>query len=789
MASKGQGFTGRLAARSARRPWLTLAAWGGLLIAAMLISGLVAATFSTDINFTNNPEAQRGDNLLATRMDNGEPAPDEYVIVDSATYTVDDVAFQEFVTGLQTELTAMDGYVAFAGSYYQLGDEMLVSDDRRATIIPVFLHDVNADVHPFLDLINAADGRDGFAVVTGGFASINNTFIETSETDLLTGETIGVSIALLVLVVVFGTLVAAGIPLIIAIFAILISVGVTMLVGHVYDLSIFVLNMMIMIGLAVGIDYSLFILGRYREEREKGRDKIMAIARAGDTASKAVFFSGFTVVIALFGMLLVPSTLFKSLGAGAIIVVIVSVLATLTLLPAMLSLLGDRINRGTGRVLMGALAVFLFLFSFVFRALDVSNYFIWGYIGLSIVFAVLAVLGIDPFHRRQSDAGSGGFWTRVARVVMRKPVTSIVLVGAMLVGLSSVYFTINIGESGVSTLPRDSMSYRAFSLLGERFSAVSLESPNRVVIDADDVTSEPVQAGIARLTGMLASDPDFGPPVLQVNQAGDLASITVAAMSDTSSTRSLNSIDRLRGEYIPDAFEGVDAEVLVTGPSAFTVDFNSLVNTYTPIVFAFVLGMSFLLLLLAFRSLIVPLKSVIMNLLSVGAAYGLLVAVFQHGVGNEIFGFQRVERIDAWVPLMMFTILFGLSMDYHVFLLSRIRERYDVTRDNTGSVAYGVRSTASMITGAALIMVAVFSGFAMGELVMFQQMGFGLAVAVILDATIIRSVLVPASMKLLGDWNWYLPSWLSWLPAVNVEGTPDLEIEPQTIPPELQPAD
>ena len=212
-------------------------------------------------------------------------------------------------------------------------------------------------------------------------------------------------------------------------------------------------------------------------------------------------------------------------------------------------------------------------------------------------------------------------------------------------------------------------------------------------------------------------------------------------------------------------------------------------NTYTPIVFAFVLGMSFLLLLLAFRSLIVPLKSVIMNLLSVGAAYGLLVAVFQHGVGNEIFGFQRVERIDAWVPLMMFTILFGLSMDYHVFLLSRIRERYDVTRDNTGSVAYGVRSTASMITGAALIMVAVFSGFAMGELVMFQQMGFGLAVAVILDATIIRSVLVPASMKLLGDWNWYLPSWLSWLPAVNVEGTPDLEIEPQTIPSELQPAD
>ena len=789
MTSKKQGFTGKLAARSAQRPWVTLAAWAGLLIIALVISGGFAATFSNDMNFTNEPEALRGERLLDDRMDNGEPAADEYVIVESSTLTVDDPAFESFVTSLQGELMAMDDYVAMAGSYYQIGDEILVSDDRQATIIPVFLHDVDADVQPFLETLEEADGQDGFNVVTGGFASINNTFIETSESDLLTGETIGISIAMLVLVVVFGTLVAAGIPLIMAIFAILVSVGVTMLVGHVFDLSIFVLNMMIMIGLAVGIDYSLFILGRYREERARGREKISAIVRAGDTASKAVFFSGFTVVIALIGMLLVPSSLFKSLGAGAIIVVIVSVLATLTLLPAVLSLLGDRIERGRSRVLMGVLAGFLLLFSFVFRALDVSDYFIWGYIALAVVFAVLAVLGIDPFHRKRDDADNGGFWTRVASVVMRRPVVSVVVVGAMLIGLASVYFSIDLGESGISTLPRESDSYQAFSLLNERFSGVSLEEPNVVVVDAADVNSAPVQAAIDELTTILAGDPAFGPPIIEVNEAGDLAAINVYAMDDTNSTASLESMDRLRDDYIPTAFSGVDAEVVVTGPSAYTVDFNGMVSTYTPIVFAFVLGMSFLLLLLAFRSIIVPLKSVIMNLLSVGAAYGLLVTVFQHGIGNELFGFQQVERIDAWVPLMMFTILFGLSMDYHVFLLSRIRERYDVTRDNAGSVAYGVRSTASMITGAALIMVAVFSGFAMGELVMFQQMGFGLAVAVILDATIIRSVLVPASMKLLGDWNWYLPSWLEWLPNVNVEGSSDHEIEPQTIAPELQPAD
>ena len=782
MSTRPHGFTGRLAAGSACRPWLTLASWILILVGAIVVTGFFPASLSTDFTFTNDPEAVRGERLINERMDQGEPRPDEYVIVNSSEHTVDSPEFQTFVGELQGRLMAMEEHVTMAASYYQLGDEMLVADDRMATIVPVFLEDPHGNIHPFMDAIESTNGESGFEVVTGGFATINETFIETSERDLITGETIGVSMALIVLVVVFGTLVAAGIPLLMAVFAILISLGVTMIIGQFFDLSIFVVNMMVMIGLAVGIDYSLFILGRYREERRKGFAKSAAIIRSGDTASKAVFFSGMTVVIALLGMLMVPSSLFKSLGVGAIIVVVVSVLATLTLLPAMLGLLGDRVDFGRKRILMGTIAVALFLFTFAFRALDVSNTVIWIYYGAAGIFAVLTILGIDPFHRTTPDGESGQIWGRIARVVMNRPVVSVVLVGALLLGLSAIYSTVNIGESGIDTLPADSTSGRAFTLLNERFSGVSLESPNIVAISAQDISAEPVQVGIEQLSEILSNDSDFGPPQVEMNGSGDLATISVAAVNATGGSRSIASIERLRDDYIPTAFDGVAAEVLVTGPSAYTVDFNGLVRSYTPIVFAFVLGMSFILLLLAFRSIVVPIKSVLMNLLSIGAAYGLLVAVFQHGVGNELFGFQQVERIDAWVPLLMFTILFGLSMDYHVFLLSRVRERYELTHDNTGSVTYGVRTTASMITGAALIMVAVFSGFAMGDLVMFQQIGFGLAVAVILDATVVRSVLVPASMRLLGDWNWYLPAWLAWIPMVNVEGSHEEEQEPTIAP-------
>ncbi len=570
-----------------------------------------------------------------------------------------------------------------------------------------------------------------FETLIAGEATINNDFMEVSEEDLRRGESIGVLTALVVLVVVFGALVAALLPILLGIAAIVVAVGVTAIVGQAFDFSFFVVNMIVMMGLAVGIDYSLFIVSRYREERRRGLDKHRAIAVAGGTASRAVFFSGMTVVLALCGMLIIPTTIFTSLAAGAIFVVLLSVLASLTLLPAVLSLVGDRVN---------ALAV--------------------------------PILGR---RLRESGPQTGGFWDRLARGVMRRPVVSLVASAGLLIVVALPVLLLETGFSGVTTLPDDTMSRRAFGVLSEKF-AGGIAVPLEVVVDAD-IASPRVQAGIQQLQVGLAGDGRFGPAQVEVNDGGDVAVVSAPFVGDPSSEDAVASIDYVRKDVVPRAFPpGTVDEVLVGGQTAFSKDFFDLTDEYTPWVFAFVLGLSLLLLTVVFRSVVVPVKAILLNLLSVGAAYGLMIVMTQEGVGPgwvkdiaDFLGFQQVEKVEAWIPLFLFSVLFGLSMDYHVFLLSRIRERFDQTGDNTGSVAHGVRTTAGIITGAALIMVAVFGGFASGDLVGFQQVGFGLAVAVFVDATIIRSVLVPASMRLLGDLNWYLPRWLEWLPKIQVE--------------------
>jgi RND superfamily putative drug exporter len=338
---------------------------------------------------------------------------------------------------------------------------------------------------------------------------------------------------------------------------------------------------------------------------------------------------------------------------------------------------------------------------------------------------------------------------------------------AMLIALAIPYFSIELGASGAGSLPEGTASARTFEILREEFEVGRLE-PTEIVVVADAINAPEIQAGFTALAEAMASDADFGDPVRDVLSA-EVAVISVPLQIDASSEQATSVIDRLRTQYVPEAFSGSGAEVLVGGAPGLYRDWFDLVNDFTPIVFVFVLGLSFLLLLVVFRSIVVPLKAIVMNLLSVGAAYGLMVLVFQEGVGAGVLGFQQVEAIEAWVPLFLFTVLFGLSMDYHVFLLSRIRERFDTTGDNEGSVAFGIRTTAGIITGAAAIMVVVFAGFALGDLVMFQQLGFGLAFAVFLDATIVRVVLVPATMRLLGRRNWYLPGWLRWLPDVRVE--------------------
>jgi len=721
--------TERLARASARRPWLVVGIWIVVLVIGGFLASGINGVLTSDFKFTTKPESAKADQLLQDRL-RGPDRAHEQVLLRSTTATVDDPAFRAPAELLIGEMRVLGGTVESAVSYYETQSPDLVSQDRRTLLVPVTLlgkkGEAADNVAPLMKVIKAADGRDGLEVLTAGDGSIARAFNQGSAKDAETGETIGIPVALIILLLVFGAAVAAGIPVLMAIVSIVVTFGVAAIIGQTYQLSFLLLNIVPMIGLAVGIDYTLLIVQRFREERAHGLDKHEAIAMAGATASRTVLFSGGTVIVGLLGMTVVPSTVYRSIAIGTSVVTAVAVLSALTLLPAVLSLLGDRVN--------------------------------W----LKLPF-------IQGIVRRDVGADSG-FWGRVASAVMRHPWVSVIGAGGLLVGLAVPALWLNLGLSGVTTLPAGDSTRQAFGILQSGFSAGRV-SPVEIVVDAPDVQATSVQAAVSRLRQDLAADPSgkYGQATVETNPAGNLLLLSVPWDGDPNSDAAMAAVRRLRNDTIPAAFNGVDARVYVTGVTASNADFYVVIRTYAPYVFAFVLGLSFLLLMLVFRSIVVPAKALVLNLLSVGAAYGLLVLVFQDGVGQRLLGFQRAESIEAWLPLFLFSVLFGLSMDYHVFLLSRIRERFDETRDNAASVAFGLRSTAGMITGAALIMVAVFTGFALGDMVSLQQVGFGLAVAVILDATIIRSVLVPASMELLGDWNWYLPSWLGWLPRLQFE--------------------
>ena len=740
--------TGSLARSAARHPWRTIVVWiAALLTAGVLSSQFLGDALTTDTDFTNEPEAKRAAALLEERL-RGPQKDMEFVVVTAGS-TVTHPDYRAYVGELRTSIAALGpDVVDDVGSY--LTDDGPVSESGRSTLLPVTLaggdHDaVGEGAVRLAETVKNVEAPEGFEALVAGPATLENEFIRLAEEGLQQGETVGLAAALVVLVFVFGAVVAGLVPILLAVMSIAIALGAAALFGLAFDLPFFIANIITMIGLAVGIDYSLFIVSRYREERAEGLDKLDAIARTGATATRAVFFSGLTVIVALTGMLLLPNTIYRSIGLGAILVVTVAVAASLTLLPAVLASLGDRID-----------------------ALRIRK-------------------------RRSGPAREGGrFWDRVTGMVMRRPVVSLVLAAGILLVASLPYLSIHEGFSGVSTLPDEAESKQAFLIMEREFSG-GLGSPVEVVIDGE-ITASTI-ASIEDLQGAMAADPSFGPSTVERSEAGDLALVSAPLSGDISSDAAIAAIRELREDVVPRHFEGVPVEVLVGGETAYNLDYLDQAAFYTPIVFLLVLGLSFVLLTVAFRSLVIPAKAIAMNLLSVGAAYGLLVLFFQQGVGPEIFkdvagwlGFGQVEAIEAGLPLFMFSVLFGLSMDYHVFLLSRIRERFDRTGDNAEAVAYGLRTTGALITGAAAIMVAVFGGFAAGPLVGLQQMGFGLAVAVALDATIVRSVLVPATMKLLGNRNWYLPSWLGWLPDVHIEGVASPEVAPAEPERQLIPA-
>jgi RND superfamily putative drug exporter len=726
--------TTTLARGSARRPWLTLGIWlVALLAAGAVIAFLLPSSLTAQYTFLGHPGSKTGQSLLAQRMNMPQKA-NEVVIVRSPTATVGDPAFRADVLALQAKLKALGpNVIDSVSSYYAGGGPALVSADRHTTILPIVMAGDLTHAEKNIDkvhaMVSAADGKGGFATLITGTASIQSDFSHTASHDLQRGEAIGVPVALIILLIVFGAVVAAGLPIVLGIIAITAAVALTALVGQTFSVSVFAINMISMMGLATGIDYSLFIISRFREERVLGRDKIDAITVTGGTASRAVLFSGLTVVLALAGLLLVPTSIFFSLAVGAILVVSMSVLAALTLLPAVLSLLGDRVNS----------------------------------------------LKVPYLGRRLLDgraAGRTSWIARTAQRAMRRPALALGAGVAILLLAASPIVFMKTGVTGVSSFPNSFESKRAFGILDRQFSAGQV-SPVQIVVDGPGNTPA-VQTGILRLKNALATDSAFGPAQTQTAKSGTLTLLSVPVKGDSVGNLALSKVRELRSTLIPQAFTNSGAKVYVTGQTAGNVDYIAIVNQYFPWVFALVLSLSFILLMVAFRSIVIPAKAIAMNLLSVGAAYGLITLVSLRGVGAGILGFQRVATVEEWVPLFLFAVLFGLSMDYQVFLLSRIKEAWDRTRDNTLAVTEGVGATAGIITGAALIMVAVFAGFASGSLVMFQQVGFGLAVAVLLDATLIRTIMVPAAMKLLGRWNWYLPSWLEWLPHLSIEGAPQV---------------
>jgi len=733
-------LTERLARVATRLPWWTVAVWAVVVLAGAAAFAIFGDALVASDDFVGKPEGKRVEALVAERFP-GTDADTEVVVVSSPDLTVDDGAFLLFVGDLARQIRALGpGDITSVLSYVDVkameglqgsappADEIpkLVSDDRHTAILLVQLAGSASEADKHMDdlypLVTGQNGKEGYFVAITGSAAWETEAHDLAGSDLTRGELIGAPIAFVILLLVFGTLVAAVLPLGLAFLAVVIGSALTALLGQGFQVSVFAINIVTMMGLAVGIDYSLLIVSRFREERAAGRSRDDAVARTGATAGRAVLFSGGTVVLALTGMLVVPFTIFTSLGAGAILVVVVAVAAALTLLPAVLHLMGNGVNR----------------------------------------------LRIPLPERRHAGRGDepDGFWAGAARRIMRRPIISLALGGGLLLALAIPAFDMQRGIPGVEQMPERLSTRRAFTVLQREFSA-GLSSPILITVQGPLEDPKAVDA-MAALERAVETDGRFELVGTETTEDTKLALVKVAVNEDAASEAATQAVRDLRTEVLPPAVEGAPVEVMVGGVPGLYTDAVELVDLYTPIVIGLVLAMSFVLLLFAFRSLVIAAKAVLMNLLSVGAAFGAITIVFQKGHLAGLLGFQQVDSVAVWLPLMLFCVLFGLSMDYQVFLLSRVREEYDRSGDTTRAVVFGLSSTAGLITGAALIMVAVFGGVASGELMMFQQLGFGLAVAVALDASVVRTVVVPSAMAILGRWNWYLPRWLEWLPQVTV---------------------
>jgi uncharacterized membrane protein YdfJ with MMPL/SSD domain len=659
----------------------------------------------------------------------------ERVIIQSPSLTASDPEFQAVYRDVLTRIQSHDTVTNFETAYE---DEGLISADGHSALLDFEMTgdpDTAKDrVQPILDATAAAqDAHPSFVIEEFGAASADKQLGQVFTDDLKKAGLLSIPITLGILLIAFGSLVAASIPLLLGLTAVLATMGLLAIPSQVLPMDESIGAVVLLIGLAVGVDYSMFYLKREREERAEGRSEEDALQRAAATSGRSVLISGLTVMIAMGGMFLTGDPTFKGFGAATILVVAVAVLGSLTVLPAMLSWLGDRVER----------------------------------------------IHIPVIKRLRPKHGEGRFWSAILTPVLRHPIPTIILAGGFLIALCLVGLQLKTVVPGADTYPESLPAVQTYNKMQTAFPGG--QNPAGVVIQAPDVRSPEIAEAIGQLTWRALSTDLMRQPILtDVNQAGTVAVISIPFAGSGTDETSNEALQVLRRDLLPNTIGLVPSvqDYGVTGDTAGSKDFNDQMGSRITWVFAFVIGLAFLLLLITFRSIVIPLKAVVLNLLSVGAAFGVLVLVFQHGIGKGLLDFTYTDGVTAFIPVFLFVILFGLSMDYHVFILSRVREGHDAGMKTADAIAHGVKVTAGVVTSAAMVMVFVFAIFGTLQILFLKQFGVGLAAAILIDATIIRALLLPASMKLLGEWNWYLPKWLEWLPRFEDEKAPETPAVP-----------
>jgi uncharacterized membrane protein YdfJ with MMPL/SSD domain len=725
--------TSNLAARagrwSARHRATAIIGWLVFVVLAVMVGGSVG-TESIEDEDQGVGETRDADHAIADAFpENAE----ETVLIQSedSGVTADNAAFRAVVDDVTRKLQSTPNVVDVESPYFA-GSEGAISEDGRSALLTFEVPDPGegSDVTtedlveaPLATVADLSEAHPDFRIEEFGDASADKELSESFEDDFRRAEVTSLPITLIILLLAFGAVVAALVPLLLAATAVAAAIGLLGPLSQVWAVDDSVASVVLLVGLAVGVDYSMFYLRREREERARGKEERAALEVAAATSGRAVLVSGVTVAIAMAGMYLAGASVFTSFAAGAITVVAIAVAGSLTVLPAVLSKLGDRVNRAR------------------------------------IPF-------MTPPEERV--AHESRVWSAILDRVLRRPAIAAIVSTAVLLVLASPVLNLKMAVLGIETLPKDLAVIQTYDRIQAAFPGNQI--PAEVAIQRGDASDVDLTIGVHNLRERVEASELVEPPVtVRFSSDHSVAVVNVPIVGDGTNDASYAALAELRDEIIPATVgQQPGLEANVTGFTASSNDFNELMETRVPIVFAFVLGLAFLLLLATFRSIVIAIKAILLNLLSVGAAYGVVVWIFQEGHLESLLGFESPGAVSSWLPLFLFVLLFGLSMDYHVFILSRVREAYDRGMPTEDAVSQGIKSTASVVTAAAAVMIGVFSIFATLSAVEFKQFGVGLAVAVLIDATIIRGVLLPAAMKLLGDWNWYLPRSLNWLPRIGI---------------------